>query len=446
MLRLRLQENTDIRLRSSVLLLERGGPSFFSSRSSSILPWNNTVTPFDVPSLGISIGDFPTLNAFCNDTPDLSDCILGGSTAVNSMNYINPSRDDFGARNPGTITPSVDGRYYDSAAGYNSVNTVTNPNDEKKIYGHSAVNVIDGVRAGPPNFKLGLHTKVIRARRIINIKKEGKVIFATGAMSTPRLLFNSGIGPIAQINMAKAVNVTLPDKSAWIISPVGVQIQDHAALFATFNVTGGNMTVVPISEVKNPGSGVLAETPFRLNTFRTVTTSDGHKIMIQTHCFSRTNNHINFIYQVIFGITIVGSMAMDTAGKTIYTKSALLQTAADKEALAIELGNWLAMTRTPGSRLAYAGGPNTNGAEIIKVNGISTGYHVTSSTIMGTDDGTKGGTSVVDPNCKVYGTNNLFVVDLGIHPKVPSGNTMVLTMIAAEHAVTKMLELESKSW
>lgn len=72
-------------------------------------------------------------------------------------------------------------------------------------------------------------------------------------MSTPRLLFNSGIGPIAQINMAKAVNVTLPDKSAWIISPVGVQIQDHAALFATFNVTGGNMTVVPISEVKNPG-------------------------------------------------------------------------------------------------------------------------------------------------------------------------------------------------
>ncbi|KAJ6198247.1 GMC oxidoreductase-domain-containing protein [Bipolaris maydis] len=255
-------------------------------------------------------------------------------------------------------------------------------------------------------------------------------------MSTPRLLFNSGIGPIAQINMAKAVNVTLPDKSAWIISPVGVQIQDHAALFATFN----NIDLFA------KGSGVLAETPFRLNTFRTVTTSDGHKIMIQTHCFSRTNNHINFIYQVIFGITIVGSMAMDTAGKTIYTKSALLQTAADKEALAIELGNWLAMTRTPGSRLAYAGGPNTNGAEIIKVNGISTGYHVTSSTIMGTDDGTKGGTSVVDPNCKVYGTNNLFVVDLGIHPKVPSGNTMVLTMIAAEHAVTKMLELESKSW
>ncbi|EUC49080.1 GMC oxidoreductase [Bipolaris oryzae ATCC 44560] len=501
---------------SSVLLLERGGPSLFSSGGTSTLPWNNTVTPFDIPSLGASLSDFPGLNAFCDDTPDLSGCILGGSTAINSMNYINPSRDDFDAvwpegwrwddiqasaakvykRNPGTITPSSDGRYYDSAvydvlskelaqAGYNSVNTVTNPNDKKKIYGHSAVNVINGLRAGPvrtylplaqgkPNFKLELHTKVIRAvrknstvtgvevidksnqRRIINIKKGGKVIFAAGAMSTPRLLFNSGIGPIAQIKVAKAANVTLPDESAWIISPVGAQVQDHAALVVTFNITGGNMTVVPISEINNPGqenidlfakgSGVLAETPFRLNTFQTVTTSDGHKIMIQTHCFSRTNNQIDVVYQVTLGTTSVGSMAMDAAGKAIYTKSPLLQTAADKEALAIELDNWLALTRTPGSRLAYAGGSNTNGAEIIKANTIGSGYHLTSSTIMGTDDGTKGGKSVVDTNCKVYGTDNLFVIDLGIHPKVPSGNTMVITMVAAEHAVTKILKLESKGW
>ncbi|XP_014553718.1 GMC oxidoreductase [Bipolaris victoriae FI3] len=500
---------------SSVLLLERGGPSFFSSGGNYTLSWNNTVTPFDVPALGASIGDFPGLNAFCDDTPDLSGCVLGGSTVVNSLNYINPSRDDFDAvwpegwrwddiqtsaaklykRNPGTITPSSDGRYYDSAvynvlskeltqAGYNSVNTIANPNDKQKIYGHSAENVINGLRAGPvrtylplaqgkPNFKLELHTRVIRAvrknstvtgvevidksnqRRIINIKKGGKVIFAAGAMSTPRLLFNSGIGPIAQINVAKAANVTLPDESVWIISPVGVRIQDHAALFATFNVTGGNMKGLTNSEIKNPsqenidlfakGSGVLAEAPFRLNTFRTVTTSDGHKIMIQTHCFSRANNQISVIYQVTLGTTTVGSMAMDAAGKAIYTKSALLQTAADKEALAIELDNWLAITRTPGSRLVYSGGPNTNGAEIIKMNGISTGYHVTSSTIMGTDDGTKGGKSVVDTNCKVYGTDNLFVIDLGIHPKVPSGNTMVITMIAAEHAVTKILELESKA-
>lgn len=96
------------------------------------------------------------------------------------MNYINPSRDDFDAvwpkgwqwddiqasaaklykRNPGIINPSVDGRCYDSIvydvlskelaqAGYNSVNTVTNPNDKKRIYGHSAVNVMNGLRSGP---------------------------------------------------------------------------------------------------------------------------------------------------------------------------------------------------------------------------------------------------------------------------------------------------------
>lgn len=216
------------------------------------------------------------------------------------------------------------------------------------------------------------------------------------------------------------------------------------------------MTIVPISEIKNPnqenidlfskGSGVLAEAPFRRNTFKTVTTSDSHKIMIQTHCFSRTNNQINVVYQVTLETTTVGSMAMDATGKAIYTKSALQQTAADKEALAIELDNWLAITRTPGPRLAYTDGPNTNGAEVIKANGIGTGYHVTSSTIVGTDDGIKIEESVVDTNCKVYGTGNLFLIDLRIHPKVPSGNTMVVTMIAAEHAVTKILELESKGW
>lgn len=168
--------------------------------------------------------------------------------------------------------------------------------------------------------------------------------------------------------------------------------------------------------------------------------------MVQTHCFSRRNNQIDIVYQVTFGTITVGSMGMNAAGKAIYTKSALLQTAADKEALTIELDNWLAMSRTPGSRLVYSGGANTNGAEIIKTNGIGTGYHLTSSTIMGTDNGTKGGKSVVDTNYKVYGIDNLFVVDLRIHPKVPSGDTMVITMIATEHAVTKILELGNKGW
>jgi hypothetical protein len=67
---------------------------------------------------------------------------------------------------------------------------------------------------------------------------------------------------------------------------------------------------------------------------------------------------------------------------------------------------------------------------------------VTGTTIIGTDDGSKNGSAVVDTNCKVYGTDNLFVVDAGMHADLPSGNTHVIVMVAAEHAVKRIIALD----
>ena len=60
---------------------------------------------------------------------------------------------------------------------------------------------------------------------------------------------------------------------------------------------------------------------------------------------------------------------------------------------------------------------------------------------MGTDDGRQGGTAVVDLNTKVYGTNNLFVVDASFHPDLPTGNTQAAIMVASEHATQKIIAL-----
>jgi cellobiose dehydrogenase (acceptor) len=61
---------------------------------------------------------------------------------------------------------------------------------------------------------------------------------------------------------------------------------------------------------------------------------------------------------------------------------------------------------------------------------------------LGTDDGRYGsGTSVVDLNTKVYGTDNLFVVDASIFPGVPTTNPSSYIVTAAEHAATKILAL-----
>lgn len=53
---------------------------------------------------------------------------------------------------------------------------------------------------------------------------------------------------------------------------------------------------------------------------------------------------------------------------------------------------------------------------------------------LGTDSGLKGGTSVVDTNTKVYGTDNIFVVDASIWPGMPSTNPSGLIVVAAERA------------
>lgn len=55
--------------------------------------------------------------------------------------------------------------------------------------------------------------------------------------------------------------------------------------------------------------------------------------------------------------------------------------------------------------------------------------------------GTNSATSVVDPNTKVWGTNNLFVVDASIFPGQPTGNPTGAILVAAELAVAKILAL-----
>lgn len=67
--------------------------------------------------------------------------------------------------------------------------------------------------------------------------------------------------------------------------------------------------------------------------------------------------------------------------------------------------------------------------------------HWIGSAKLGSDDGRNGGTAVVDLNTKVYGTDNLFVVDASIFPGMVSTNPSALIVTASEHASEKILAL-----
>lgn len=62
---------------------------------------------------------------------------------------------------------------------------------------------------------------------------------------------------------------------------------------------------------------------------------------------------------------------------------------------------------------------------------------------MGTDSGLAGGTSVVDPDTRVYGTENLFVVDASIMPGLTTSNPSGAIMAVAERASQRILALNT---
>lgn len=60
---------------------------------------------------------------------------------------------------------------------------------------------------------------------------------------------------------------------------------------------------------------------------------------------------------------------------------------------------------------------------------------------MGVDSGLSGGTSVVDADTRVYGTENLFVVDASILRGLTTSNPSGTIMAVAERASEKILAL-----
>ncbi|KAL3471067.1 hypothetical protein BJX99DRAFT_263593 [Aspergillus californicus] len=79
------------------------------------------------------------------------------------------------------------------------------------------------------------------------------------------------------------------------------------------------------------------------------------------------------------------------------------------------------------------------------VNGLATtgrgSNHWMGSCKMGSDDGRAGGSAVVDLDTKVYGMDNLFVVDASIFPGMVSTNPSAYITVVAEKAAERILAL-----
>lgn len=346
--------------------------------------------------------------------------------------------------------------------------------------------VQDGLRAGPvktylplakklPNFTLQLNSEVIRAvrtnatitgveiefnqtRQIINLNAGGRVILASGALSTPRILFRSGIGPSEQIqNVVSGTKaVTLPDEAAWITLPVGKRTQDHSVWQFDWNLKPGmafaNLTSLSKENLLNPtaemadlfaqGSGPLAQGNPRMDTWTSITNADGSVRYVQSSWWAGTNDTIHQVMYLTHGSDSSGVLGISTSGLTEFTVTPWLTTDGDREACETFVGQMLEYSRKNGSLLEW---PVANAtAKDLIADPASAGTHYVGSARMGTSDGRLAdGTDVVDLDTKVYGTDNLYVVDASIHPDLPTGNTQAIVMVVAEKAAEKILALKT---
>ncbi|KAF4967367.1 hypothetical protein FSARC_5090 [Fusarium sarcochroum] len=493
-----------------VLLVERGGPSFYSTGNrDDLMKWNKTVTAYDVPGMAYYTDLSPTIQ-WCTDIAASAGCLLGGSTMLNALMFVKPRAADFEGwpkgwqwedgvseasksvfeRMPGSILPSADGKRYDDGAfeimseflesnGWDEVNALDNVEAKDKVFTHPPWLISNGLRGGPvrdilpdaealDNFNLQLHAKVIRAvrkgpivtgvevehadgaREIIKLNKGGSVILSSGAHSTPRILFNSGIGPKHQIRIVQSgsIKVELPPPSQWIDLPVGQRLRDHPIVVVTFQ-TKDKLPALSKESFTEPnektielfaeGSGLLSQSAQRLNFWKSVEGSDGVTRYVQGTVNAPENNTIEAKVYLTHGLTSHGTLEITSDGKTNITQKPFLNTEGDRDALKTFVSELLSYARKPGSVLSVPS--NVTADSILEVS-YSGNHHLGSANMGAKNDGK----SVVGPDTRVWGTKNLFVVDGSMHPEVPTGNTQASIMVAAAHAANKILDVSSKRY
>ncbi|KAG7285606.1 hypothetical protein NEMBOFW57_010235 [Staphylotrichum longicolle] len=468
-----------------VLLIEKGPPSTGRWGGTMKPTWltSTNLTRFDVPGLCNQIWADPT-GAVCTDVDQMAGCMLGGGTAVNAGLWWKPHPADWDvnfpegwrskdvsaatervfSRIPGTIAPSMDGKRYLSqgfdmlntnlkAAGWEYIIPNDHPDKKNRTFGHSTFMYSGGERGGPlatylvsavgrKGFTLWMNTIVKRVVREGG-HATGRVIISAGAFGSAKLLFRSGIGPTDQLNVVKnsTDGPTMISSDQWINLPVGYNLNDHVGT----DIEIAHPEVVPYDYYGAWKTPIIPDTQMYLANrtgpfaqaapnigpilWEIITGSDGiqRHIQWQARVEGMLSTSMTITQYLGTGTLSRGRMTITRQLNTIVSTPPYLRDAHDREAVIKGINNL---------RDSLKGVANLTW--ITPRADVATEQFVDS---IGTDDGRSGGTSVVDLNTKVYGTDNIFVVDASIFPGHITGNPSAMIVIVAEHAATKILAL-----
>ncbi|KAF1994840.1 hypothetical protein P154DRAFT_475260 [Amniculicola lignicola CBS 123094] len=515
-----------------VLLIEKGPPSLARFGGTMGPGWvtGANLTRFDVPGLCNQIW-VDSAGVACTDIDQMAGCVLGGGAAVNAALWWKPvpidwdtnfpagwkAKDIAGAtdrvfkRIPGTDTPSVDGKRYKqegfevlgkalSSAGWKQVTANNAPTQKNKVYSHAPFMYANGQRQGPlgtylvsaltrKNFSLWTNTKVRRVIRTggkatgveldggvggycgtVNLNPGGRVILSAGTFGSTKLLFRSGIGPKAQLQVVKGSvqdGPSMINETQWIDLPVGLNLNDHVntdvvvrhpnVSFYDFYQAWTDPFEADKEAYLSKRSGILAQSAPNIGPlfWEVIKGTDGIDRSMQYTARVEPSPPATDLTSMTIsqylgrGSTSRGALSINGALNMFVSKAPYLQTKADLDAVITGITNiHAALSKFPD--LVYeVPSANQTITDYVKSLPLTAGArranHWIGTAKLGTDSGLTGGTSVVDTNTQVYGTDNIHVVDASIFPGHIVTNPTSYIVTAADHAATKILALSRKS-
>ncbi|KAK4249648.1 carbohydrate-binding module family 1 protein [Corynascus novoguineensis] len=386
-----------------------------------------------------------------------------------------------------------------AAGGWTSVTANNAPDKKNRTFAHAPFMFSGGERNGPlgtyfqtakkrSNFKLWLNTSVKRVIRegghITGVEVEpfrdggyegivpvtsvtGRVILSAGTFGSAKILLRSGIGPADQLEIVAASEKdgpTMISNSSWIDLPVGYNLDDHLntdtvishpdVVFYDFYEAWDTPIASDKESYLNSRTGILAQAAPNIGPmfWEEIKGADG--IVRQLQWTARVegslgapNGHTMTMSQYLGrGATSRGRMTITPSLTTIVSDTPYLKDPNDKEAviqgiinLQQALKNVANLTwNFPNSTIT----PREYVDSLVVSPGNRRSNHWMGTNKIGIDDGRKrGGSAVVDLDTKVYGTDNLFVIDASIFPGVPTTNPTSYIVTASEHASARILRL-----
>ncbi|KAH7067379.1 cellobiose dehydrogenase [Paraphoma chrysanthemicola] len=385
------------------------------------------------------------------------------------------------------------------AAGFKYIVPNDHPDQKNHTFGHSTFFLENAERHGPlatylvtaskrKNFHLWTNTNARRLIRtgghVTGVELEcpkggsvgpgysgrvnvtpgsGRVILSAGTFGSAKLLMRSGIGPADQlriVNNSATDGSTMISSDQWINLPVGYNLNDHVGtdiqvahpdiVFYDFYAAWDKPIAKDTEAYLANRTGILAQVAPNLGPmfWQQIQGSDGivRHLQWQARVEGRTNTTMTITQYVGTGTTSRGRMAITPALTTRVSIAPYLRDARDKEAV-VQGIEYIRGVLSQIQNLTWIE-PKFNQTTTAFVNSIPAtpgsrgSNHWTGSCTIGSDDGRSGGKAVVDLDTKVYGTDNLFVVDASIFPGMMTGNPSGMIVSVAERAAERILALK----